>query len=300
MKLKYLFSITLIAFPTTIFCQGAEFKVNPYLNGITSIEEGLIEAGPEFHINEFSLKPYMRLALTDKENNVLQIDRSTSKWTGVLEINYTKDCTKDIGAIRRWTIGAQGEYGSEKFKYYPTGKKAEEDTEKKTSYSVEIKSIWFRHKGVSGDSNWQWSPQIRLRYTKEWESADEIGVVNPTNNNGITTVTDLVIEPPSVTPSFSPAIALNFYTGKGNFSYTPTIYYDSKGEDNSSNPFQNVQRIRFEAWIFYYPVIHDTPNVKIGISPFLSLRTKGSDDFNKIEIGGQVTVKFKTTFLKFF
>jgi len=60
-----------------------------------------------------------------------------------------------------------------------------------------------------------------------------------------------------------------------------------------------LSRLRVECWAFFYPQVKETPNVKIGVTPFVSIRTAGTDDFNKIEYGGMITVKFGTTFLQF-
>jgi hypothetical protein len=46
-------------------------------------------------------------------------------------------------------------------------------------------------------------------------------------------------------------------------------------------------------------MVKDNPNVKIGIGPFLSIRTAGADDYNKIEYGGVISIRFGTTFLQF-
>jgi len=51
--------------------------------------------------------------------------------------------------------------------------------------------------------------------------------------------------------------------------------------------------------MFFYPLIQGNPNVKMGLSPFLSIRTAGTDSYDTIEYGGLITLKFGTTFLQF-
>lgn len=290
--------------PTIGFAQDAKFKILPFINGTTSIKDGQIEAGPEFNWekvekgNTFLLRPTVRMPLTTKSDNVLQLDRFSSTWRGILAIQYTKDKTAETGSIARHSIGAQFEYSSSEFKYYPTGLKTNELTNTESSYAFELKYIGFFTKGAIEAK--QFSPQFRLRYSYDWKAANEVGVVNPPNSNGVISTTNLTIDAPSVKPTFSPAFSLQIYSGKGSFSYSPTVYYDFTGKKGTNNPFDNLNRLRLESWVFFYPLVKDNPNVKIGVSPFMSIRTAGTDDFNKIEYGGMITVKFGTTFLQFF
>lgn len=301
MRLTLLCSFLLTT--TLAFSQSANFEITPYINGTTSIEDGLIEIGPEFKWDNategksYIARPYFRLPLTDKENNLLKIDRFTSTWRGILALSYTLDKTAETGPIVRHEFIGQVEVGTSQFKYYLTGDKEDESTLSETSYGVELKYVGYRTEGSTGAS--QWSPQFRVRYSYDWESSDKVGVVLPANSNGVVATTDLVVEPPKVKPIFSPAFSLQIYPGTGNFSYSPSVYYDFTGEAGESNPFDGVQRLRMESWIFYYPTVEGTSNVKIGLSPFLSLRTGGSDDFNKVEYGGMITIRFGSTFLQF-
>lgn len=290
--------------PTIGFTQDAKFKLFPFINGTTSIKDGQIEAGPELNWEKvekgktFLLRPILRMPLTTKSNNVLQLDRFSSTWRGILAIQYSKDNTKETGSIAIHSIGAQFEYGSSQFKYYPTGTKNNELKDNKSSYAFELKYIGFFTKGNGAAK--QFSPQFRLRYSYDWKAGMEVGVVNPPNINGVVTTSNLTIDAPNVKPTLSPAFSLQIYSGKGSYSYSPTIYYDFTGKNGSNKPINHLQRLRLESWVFFYPLVRDNPNVKIGITPFMSIRTSGKDDFNKIEYGGMLTVKFGTTFLQFF
>ena len=303
MKKKLLYSIILLL-PTVGFAQDTKFKVLQFINGTTSIKDGQIEAGPELNWEKvekgktFVIRPTVRIPLTTKTDNVLQIDRFSSTWRGILAIQYTKDNTAETGSISRHSIGGQFEYSSSEFKYYPTGTKTNELKNTESSYALELKYIGFFTEGKSEAK--QFSPQFRLRYSYDWKAANEIGVVNPPNSNGVVTTTNLTIDAPSINPTFSPAFSLQIYPGKGCFSYSPTVYYDFTGKKGTNNPVDNLNRLRIESWLFFYPLVKDNPNVKIGVSPFLSIRTAGTDDFNKVEYGGMITVKFGTTFLQFF
>lgn len=296
MKRKLLYS-SLLLFPFIGFTQEARFEILPYINGTTSIKDGMIEVGPEFNWDDvFTLRPSLRLPLTTKSDNVLQIDRFSSNWRGILAIQYTKDNTSDNGYIKRHSLVGQFEFGSSEFKYYPTGAKTGELKNRENSFALELKYIGLFTRGEEHAR--QFSPQFRLRYSYDWKSANEVGVVNPPNSNNVVSTTNLIIDAPSVKPIFSPAFSLQYYPGKTSFSYSPTIYYDFTGKKGKNNPFDNLSRLRVECWVFYYPVMKG--NVKIGITPFVNIRTAGTDDFNMFEYGGMLTVKFGTSFLQFF
>ncbi len=303
MKQKLFCSILLLS-PLLALAQVATFSLAPYIDGITTIKDGQIEAGPELKWQNtakgkaFSIRPSVRMPLTDKDNNVIQIDRFSSAWRGILSIQGLWGNTGTAGSITRHAINGQFEYGSEKFKYYPTGNKNTVEKENGNSYAFEIKYIAFFMKGNAGAK--QFSPQFRLRYSYNWKAADKVGVVNPSNANGVITTTDMVIGAPGAKPAFSPAFSLQFYPGRGDFSFSPTLYYDFIGKNGNKKPFGNLNRLRLESWIFFYPAINQSPNVKLGVTPFLSVRTKGADDFNKIEYGAMVTLKVGTSFLQFF
>lgn len=289
--------------PILGYSQNATFKILPFINGTASIKDGLIEAGPELNWEKvekgktFILRPTIRLPLTNKIDNVVQIDRFSSTWRGILSLQYVLDNTKAKGTMNRHSIVGQFEYGSSNFKYYPTGDKNNEQKASESSYAFELKYVGYFTKGAT-EAN-QFSPQFRLRYSYDWKAANEVGVLNLPNSNGVITTTNMVISSPSVKPTFSPAFSLQIYPGKGAFSYSPTIYYDFIGNKGSNDPFNNLNRIRLESWIFFYPLVKDNPNVKIGLTPFLSIRTAGSDEFNKFEYGGMITIKFGATFLQF-
>ena len=293
----------IILCPLIALAQEAKFKLFPYVNATTSIKDGMIEAGPEMSWEKvekgsaFIIRPFIRLPLTDEAENVLQIDRFTSTWKSVLAAQYIKDNTQATGNIVRHSFTGQFEYGHANFKYYPGANADEEVSNGENSYAFEIKYAGFFTKGASGAA--QFSPQFRLRYAYDWQAAPEVSVLNTPDPGGFTTISDIIVSPPSVLPTFSPAFSMQIYPGKGNFSYSPTIYYDFTGDIGEKGPFGTLNRLRLETWIFFYPSITDNPNVKIGISPFLSFRTSGIDGFNKAEYGGMVTLKFGTSFLQF-
>lgn len=295
---------------TGVFGQETKFQIKPYLNGITSIKEGYLELGPEFKSGHLIIRPLLRFSLTDKTNSIVQLDRQTSSWSSIIalewdlyKVNALKNDSENTSAnrsrsIHHFRLGFQMEWGKSKFSYFPDGNKENEEAEWKQSVAFELKGMWFSTEGKPYAV--QWAPQFRIRYSRIWEKSDEIGVVVPPSDGGPTTVTNLVLEPPKTQPILSAALALPYYPGKGALSYSPAVYYNFIGDQNSNTPFGNAGRLRIEVWIFYYPSINAAPNVRIGVAPYLSVRTHGEDKFDRWLFGGVIQLKIGTNFLHFF
>lgn len=294
-------AIAILNLPLHGFCQKASFEINPYANLVTSITDGMLEVGPELSWKKdgsaFTITPKLRVPLTDKKSNSLQIDRFTSTWRAVTSFQFSAINAAFGKPITAHYVTGQVEYGHSKFDYYPTGKSNAESSVSKDSYAIELKYVGYSTAGKAEAT--QNSPQFRLRYAHEWIAADAVGVVNPPNANGVITTTDLIIYAPGLKPTFSPAFAWQFYSGKSKLSYTPALYYYFTGKSGQGNPFDKLNRLRLETWVFYYPTLPKVSNLKIGISPFLSVRTKGIDAYNTCEYGAVISLKFGTTFLQF-
>jgi hypothetical protein len=302
MKQKFIFSLLFLA-TLSSKAQDKKFVVGPYLKGLTNIKEGYMEVGAELAPSgNFSITPYFRLPLTDKDQNLLVLDRNTSAWKFVTSFRLLHDATTSTSSMKRFYYTGQVEWGYNVFKYYPTGVKDQESKNTKNTVSGEFKFSYF--KGAATDKAnpeaKQQNYQARIRYTNEYKPSKEVGVVQPPNSMGVTATKNMIIAGPDKTPGISPAIAFQNYRGTGSFSFTNALFYDMTGEKDQDNPINDVHRARYEFWIFFYPVVGDTPNFKVGFGPFVSVRTKGSDDFNKVEYGGQITIKIGDLFQSFF
>jgi hypothetical protein len=292
---KYLKFSILIFIPLLSYAQN----ISPYFSAITDIKEGQIDFGIELKSedaiqNFFLVRPIIKMPLPAKSENQSQLDHFASTWKGSLAFQYerTNKITFD-SPIKKHIIGGQFEFGSAEFKYYPRGTKDSEKKIRNNSYAFELKYIGFYKKDTNETGSF-FSPQFRIRYSHDWTEGNKVGVVNPPNNNGVITITNVILDAPTTQPTFSPAFSLQIYPGKYNLSYSPTLYYNFTG---NNNPFDNLQRLRLECWIFYYRL---ASNLKIGITPFASIRTAGSDHFNTVEYGGMIAFKFNTSFMQFF
>lgn len=300
MNLKYIFRvilITLLILNVSSYAQEAKFKIAPYANGLTNIKDGFFEIGTIFHGKNMEIKPYIRIPISDEEKAIAQIDRYSNTFKGIFSFSYILDKTEASGPMKRLYMSGTFEYGTKEYKFYPDSIAANEKKSNHNSFAGEFKIGYYSTKGEK--SAQQIALEFRLRYSKEYNNSDEVGIVT-NNSNGISTVKELIVAEPTVIPTLSPAVSFNYYPGEGNFSYTPALYYNFSGKPGESNPFNGHSRLRIETWVFYYPVVSDKIGIKIGISPFISARTMGHDSLNKIEYGGMLQLLIYRNMLHFF
>ena len=298
LKYKYFLSVFfLFVCSCYAYSQEAKFNISPYVIGVASAENGFIELGPLFYNSKMELIPTIKIPITDKNGALAQIDRNTEQIKIGLAYTYIRDVTKESGPIRRLNVNARLDWGTNKFTFYPDSIETSKAELRKGSFSCLFKIGWYLTKGEINAK--QFAPEIRLKYSHNYESAEEIGIVL-NSGNSISTVKNLITASPEVNPLLSPAIALSFYPGEGDFSYTPALYFNMIGKEGGNNPFDKSSRARMEFWFFYYPKISKTANVKLGISPFISLRVKGSDSLNSFEYGGLIQLAVDTNMLRFF
>lgn len=301
-KANCLFLSLLFFLPAFGYSQDIKFRVMPYLNGITSGKEGYIEAGPEFNWQytiigqTLILRPSVRLPLTEANENTLQIDRYTPTWRAVLDAEF--GYLNTLGCIQKngFSIGLQAEYGLSQFKYFPVTNINNEVKETKSSFALEVKlKGFFTAKRINAA---QFAPQFRFRYSRNANQPIFENIVNLPDSRGITTTSNKVTDKAFSTNIFSPAFAFLFFPGDGNFAYAPAIFYDLVGPA-ATNPNSTVGRARLEYGVYFYPLIK-AYNVRIGLTPFVNIRTNGMDSFKMFEYGGQISMSFGTNFLQFF
>ncbi len=263
-----------------------------YFNAGLSDNGGQIEVGAEIETKKvyndetWTLRPMIRVPLTNKDESSVRLDRFTTDWRLIMETEYSYKVIGNRGHVKTHAFSGQFEYGVNQYKYYPLGTKESEKKTLKSSYSVELKYV-----GFSAPETSQYSPQVRLRYAHNRQAANEVGIVNPPNVSGLVTTSSMRLEGPSVVPLFSPAVAMPIYWGKV-FSFAPAVFYNFVGKRDTNSPFNDLQRLQFETWAFcrLKKEIAKQP-IKFGLAPFVSLRTKGSDNFRRSEWGVMLTVK---------
>jgi hypothetical protein len=295
----YIVSIT---FGNLLSCQERNFDILPFVNGTFAGKEGYLESGPEISWKQsiwgqsIIIRPAIRFPITEANENTLQIDRYAPTWRGVLSFEYgvisNVECLKKNG----YSFNLQGEFGTSGFKYFPAGNINNSIKESLTSFALEFKFIYFfASKNLNSR---QFSPQFRIRYSDNATPADAAGIVNPSNISGLSTTTDLVIDKPYKVSVISPAVTVQYYSGTGFVSLSPALFYDYYSF-SGINALGNSGRLRLEFGVFYYPQIKIS-NFKIGLIPYISIRTNGTDNFDPVIYGGQISIRFGTSFLQFF
>lgn len=294
--------LALCSFSSILLAQyDYEFKTLPYGNGILSTKESLVEVGPEFNWNlttkgkTFFIRPTLRMPISNANETSVQIDRFSPKWRFVLASQYGQINGYQCTVINGYSLGIQLEFGYNNFSYYELPQDIKPQDAYSMSYAGEIKLIrFFSRKDYKAS---QYSPQFRFRYARTMLGNDEVGIVNPADAQGVQTTTNKAIGNPFAATVFSPAFAYLMYSGRGNFVYAPAVYYDFYTKTDALSGASG--RLRVEYNVFFYPIIRES-NMKIGLTPFVSLRTNGTDRFDRFVFGGQVSLRFGTAFLQFF
>ncbi len=334
MNLKCICSLLLVlVFFTGKAQNSAKWTLSPYVNFSAAIKEkdALIEGGIEVKDKnvEYSIPGNLititcRVPLTENTTDKVGLDRNFNNIK--LVAAYQRLLCKKVsesGPVYYSFLGLQGEYGPKSYKFNPFADKNEEKVWKHSlAAELKLSNYWLTSPG--GKKGNQFFLQTRVRYEANWKETKATGVVAP-STSGLTTVTNYVLKGPDLKPKFSPAVAFSFYTGTTfPLTYTPAFYYDFTGHIQNSTqvytPFNNSQRFRFEFWFFYYPTLSikkgdkdsdtATPvsklkdkyptNIKIGLAPYISVRTRGEDDLNRIEGGVTLTLKFNSSFMQMF
>lgn len=298
LKIFLIFALIIFICNLNIFAQSAKFKITPYLNGISSISEGFMEVGPEIKIKNFSFRPLLKFALADKKKSIVQLDQKTESWGVVFAVDYNLFIGGTEYGLSLFKLGLQVNWGSTNFTYYPAGNKDNEAKEVKDSLALEFKSMYFFTKAKTGAV--QFAPQLRVKYGKIWEAAKEVGIITAHSSGEFNIVKNMRVDPPKMTPVFSIGAAFPFYLGSGNFGYAPALFFNWIGKENKDCPFKNIGRIRVEGWFLYMPKIKNMPNVRIGIAPFVSVRTMGDDKLDEVFWGAILQLKISVNWQQLF
>jgi hypothetical protein len=276
--------------------EKVKFDITPHIKGLTNLKNGYLELGPMIYNSKIEFIPYVKVPVTDEASSIVQIDKGTTSLSSGISFSYILDFTGENTPMKHLYMTGQVEAGTKQYRYFPDSTTLSEHKEYESSISGDLKIGYYMSKGEEYTN--QWGPELRIRYARDVQAAEEVGVVTD-NPNGISTVQKLVVSNPTIRPTFSPAFAISFYKGKSQLSYTPVFYYYFTGNHGESNPFNNVSRLRIETWVYYYPKITGKV-VKIGLSPFFTARTSGDDSLDKFQYGMLVQLLVGKNFLNFF
>lgn len=248
----------------------------------------------EYH--EEQLRLYGRMPVDGEDATAVKIDRFSQ--TFHVGIRGARSWDSLCGA-REQRLSVATEYGFGRYEYSPNGDAAAKQDPIEHSFDLvaEYRDARFRHGCGTRNRENDVAPQIRLKYARDWKTSDKVGVVIPGMPPGPETTKDLVISPPTVSPALELRVAVPFTFGS-EFGYAPSVAYTARGNDGAWAPGGKVQRLHFEAFFYWFPA-GTTGGGRIGISPFVDIRTHGMDDLHQVEYGGLIDLRFATNLLEY-
>jgi|GEM_PF-6042755 len=303
--LAAIFGLTLMGLTSPTHADETKVPIFPHGTAVVNNAKADLEAG-------FEVKPVKRLRLrllgispltnAEKDPPMVQFDKSTNTWRLATLLQYEVDMTEAEGPSHRLRFGLTGDWGIKDYSYYPNlndGK--DKKTEAKQSFSVGLNVAWYHSAGKF--HGFQIMPQLFGRYDRSWKSEDKTGVVVPGETGQPSTVDNRIVKAPSVSPLTTVRLAVPFYPGwNAPLAFGPSVAYglSSKKEEGFGT---DLQRMRAEFWSYIFPTgkadSTDSLNVRIGLSPFWDVRTKGDDKREKHEYGLLVQLRVGFTALEY-
>lgn len=246
--------------------------------------------------HEENLRLYGRVPVNGDNSTVASLDR----FTQALHLGIRGALAWDAsGGAREHRISAAAEYGFGRYEYSPNGDDTtkQDPIEHSFDLTAEYRHVWFGARKDGHRDGRGVVPQARLKYARDWRASDKVGVVMPGMSSVAEITKDLVLSPPTVSPAVELRIAVPFTFGSA-FGYAPSVAYTAQGNDGDWAPGAKVQRLRFEAFVYWFPVGMQGGG-RIGISPFIDIRTHGADSLHQFEYGGLIDLRLATNLLEY-
>lgn len=244
---------------------------------------------------EWQARVFGRVPVGDKDSTVAKIDRNISSARVGLKVTHRWDvpAAPRPPVSKSNSLALSAEYGFGRFEYFPNGN--EDDDQKLTRHSVGLEATYVR--GIFFDTGCQFVPQLRLRFDRGWKASDKVGVVIPGVDPAPATTKDLVIAAPTVAPELSARFAMPLTTGTA-FGIGPSLKYTLTGNDGDVAPGGKNGRLRVEWFLYWFPASLKGGG-RIGISPFVDIRTHGTDKLRQVEYGGLIDLRIGTNLLEY-
>jgi hypothetical protein len=279
-------------------------NVQPYLNVAFENKDKDLELGPELSLPTtpaaevtHRLKLLARVPFeADSKPSTVQVTKSTGKWRLIGAYDLDLDSTGETGAACFWRFSGRAEWGAERFKYTPLGEAKQDEVDH--SFTGELGARWFFGTASKGSSV-QLAPQFLARFDRSFKAADKVSLVSLTDGSPAT-AKEATLNPPTVLPATTLRIAIPIYFGALGypFAFGPAGSFTFSGADGDSIGAK-TDRLRWEAWVYYFPVSKGITNLRMGAAAFGSHRVKGDDKLDRTVIGALLQLRLSTTLLDY-
>jgi hypothetical protein len=214
-------------------------------------------------------------------------------------VDWIRDVTsEDSDAPSKfYMLSLQAAWGVQTFRFSPDAGASPE--RKQTRHSIHTLARFLAY--VHPPRKTRVAPQVLVRYDRQWSDSDPVGVlVDDGDPDTFAFTVPVIVDAPVTQPVFAVTVPVLVSVQSGRrragkvlsqLGFGPAVSYAAAGSRRGYTPFDDVHVVRFESWIYWYPLgkagelAASKPNTRIGVSPFVDVFAAGRDP-------GQPTVDF--------
>lgn len=283
---------------------SATAQLNLDAKSIFTIKNGWMQLGANYEVQLGSNSDYSiyfgasgRLPISDKDKSLVEIDRNSDAWKGILSGALKYDYTDPDGDFtREYHVKFNYEYGKKGYSYYENADLANKVTNELSSNTCELLFMSYYGNASSGAQH-AW--HFKSRYGVEPKEQDKVILIPEWQPNMVNTASEVRIETPHLKPKLNLGLARMNYSGTGPIVNCPSYNLFLTGADGFSDPFSDKVSMRFEYWIFYFPTITGAPNTRVGVAPFLNYNSSANSG-QQFTPGVLLQLKTAANMLEFF
>jgi len=289
----------------------------PY--GLVSFEnqKGQVEAGIELNfgpgvlhdipetpnphagrIRAQSLRLFADVPFQSDDSTVGRLDYRITTWALGSNLAFERTTWSLVPhdeSFQRLRLGLEGKFTANSYDFYQNGG-PNKSTEWHEGYSIKLKALYH----MSHDAG-HWAPQLEVGYVRPYKAADKVPVVSAPAAGMTVIGKNEIVDPPSATATTYARASL-LTLGSRNFGMGISCLYTLTGAKNKTSPLDGSRRVQFELWGYYFPIYppeRKTVNLRVGVAPFVNVRTSGSDTLNHTFLGALVELRASTTELEY-
>jgi len=204
--------------------------------------------------------------------------------------DWVRDVTSDSSDApsKFYMLNFEGGWGVQTFRFNPNGGA---DQSAHTRHSIHAGARFLAY--IHPPRKTRVAPQVLVRYDRQWQNADAVGVLFDDGDASTPAYTvPQIIEGPVTRPAFAVTVPVlvSIQSAKGRagkvlsqLGFGPALSYAAAGRQQGYNPFDDVHVLRLETWLYWYPVgkagelATSKTNVRVGISPLFDVFLGGRE-----------------------